>query len=270
MDDINISDIFKFYGSKPKDSTSNESSDDISVNFSENHIDADENSPESVSSNGDRVKVIKFADTFARTTKKTEKKNKKYDLCENIEPNYLDFVGRKMKNLTNIELEKLASEQLTGKDRHQYMLSKMDDMGIKAKKEASRSAPKPRLPVKIAQGMLRISKCRAKKFKNELQEAGDDIIASSSSQSRRVGISLSSRNSFHHDLIVSSSSNPLIEQISRKKQRDMITRVTNGNRRKDRGLKSSIGKFKNGELKIRPWELKKLNEKTDIYSRKRT
>lgn len=189
-------------------------------------------------------------------------------------------LDEELKKLTRTHLEQFAVEQLEGRDRRRYLVNKLEELCPKKQVFKTREAAKPRVPLKIANGMMKVSRERALKAQKQLEQAGDDIIVASSTTNKHVGMSFKKSSSAlsRPDVVFSSRSHPLLQQAERKQKHNNVKRVLGGNRREDRGLGMGIGKFKQGKLHIRDWEIaqvtqssapKKSNSKAGNRKRKR-
>ncbi|KAI9594541.1 hypothetical protein BDF19DRAFT_414589 [Syncephalis fuscata] len=158
-------------------------------------------------------KIDKINNVKPNTTPQTQQEQQ-----EEIEDRLHDKELNDLLQSSNL-IERIATEQLAGKDRKKYLQGKMIELGAKPIKSPSR------LPFNVHVG---IQDSRKKKVEQHLEEA------------RNIGMF---RTSLRRELE---------DQIGVKRKKEEMVR-------KDRGMKMAVGKYKNGALHISANELRAIN-----------
>ncbi|KAI3646370.1 hypothetical protein MP228_009298 [Amoeboaphelidium protococcarum] len=188
------------------------------------------------------------------TMKATRQDNKDDSDNEELENLKLD---KELHRLVNMELEQVSLKHMHGKDRRKFMDQKLHALGL-VKQE------KCKVPQGLMQRMLKKSKQRAEKQQALIKQAGDDgLHFASSTTGRQVTVknpgskssSLSSSS-----LVLTSSSHPLAQTVrnnTKRQKTKQLLGIKNTRSSSERGLKSGMGKYVKGVLKVDPKLFKK-------------
>ncbi|KAI3635188.1 hypothetical protein MIR68_006754 [Amoeboaphelidium protococcarum] len=181
--------------------------------------------------------------------KATRKDNDDND-SEELENLKLD---RELHKLVNMELEQVSLKHMHGKDRRKFMDQKLHSLGL-VKEE------KCKVPQGLMQRMLKKSKQRAEKQQILIKQAGDDGLHFASSTTGRQVTVRNPGSKSSSSLVLTSSSHPIVQTVrnnAKRQKTKQLLGIKNSRSISERGLKSGMGKYVKGVLKVDPKLFKK-------------
>jgi hypothetical protein len=213
-----------------------------------------------------RPEVVKFTDPSKDfiTQKLQAKRATKSNSGSISESSTIITDNKALHRSTMHELEQLAASELKGNERRRYLAQKLESLGV-YKRETNpnntNKTLKPRVPWRIAAGMLKKSRERAKKEKQQIIETGDAVVYDSSNRSliQRV----KTANGKEEELSLTSMSHPLLPGIKKRLHKEKVRKSLGQDKRQwsERGMKSGVGKYKDGVLYLSKSDRQNLSTK---------